>query len=465
MVTTMIEKTPLESWVATKIGIGGDALTRERISGYQLGQLRDTIRRAYHSCPFYRKRMKGIADGRLASLEDFRRFPFTTAADIQEQGLQFLCVSQNDIGRVVTLDTSGTTGRPKRLYFTAADQELTIDFFRQGMATLVGPGDRVLILLPAERKGSVGDLLATALTRLGAQPIRHGVVRNLSETVEVIIREGVDSLVGIPVQALALARHVDQVAGKGMRLKSVLLSTDYVPRVVIRELVRLWGCDVFEHYGTTEMGLGGGVDCAAHAGYHLREADLYFEVIDPITGDVLPEGQEGEVTVTTLTRQGMPLIRYRTGDISRFIPEPCPCGTVLRRLERITGRNNGHIVLPGGGHPVFLADLDEALLSVDKVIDFTATVDRLQGATRLAIVATILGRADASLDQALQEALDTVPAIERSRRDNGLTVSVKVVTNEGSAAPKAAKRMITELGNGEGTQDDLPYPARQNAVA
>ncbi|HTP06448.1 MAG TPA: phenylacetate--CoA ligase family protein, partial [Nitrospirota bacterium] len=151
----MIRKTPLEAWIASKIGMSEDTLTREQISGYQLRQLRETIERTYHNSPFYRKRMKGIADVPLTSLDDIRRFPFTIAEDIRQQGLQFLCVSQNDINRVVTLDSSGTTGSPKRLYFTPTDQELTVDFFHQGMSTLVDPGDRVLILLPGERIGSV----------------------------------------------------------------------------------------------------------------------------------------------------------------------------------------------------------------------------------------------------------------------------------------------------------------------
>ncbi len=464
----MIRKTPLDSWIASKIGIGGDALTREQISGYQLRQLRETIQRAYHGSPFYRKQLEGIVDVPLAGLDDLRHFPFTTAEDIREQGLQFLCVSQNEISRVVTLDSSGTTGRSKRISFTSADQELTIDFFRQGISTLVGAGDRVLILLPGERTGSVGDLLATALRRLDARPIMHGIVRNLSETVEIMVQENVDSLVGIPVQVLALARHTGQVARKRLRLKNALLSTDYVPRAVVREVNRLWGCEVFEHYGMTEMGLGGGVDCAAHAGYHLREADLYFEIIDPITGGVLPEGEEGEVVVTTLTRQGMPLIRYRTGDLSCFVPGPCPCGTVLNRMERVAGRKNSRVVLRGD-QSFTLADLDETLFSVEKVIDFTAAVDKIQGATRLVIAVTAMGRADASLSRALNEALDAVPAIGRSRRDNVLMASIKVATNEDSIAPGAAKRTIRELGKElgdvQGNQDDLSYTARQNSAA
>ena len=123
-----------------------------------------------------------------------------------------------------------------------------------------------------------------------------------------------------------------------LRLKSVLLSADCAARSLVRTIEASWRCRVFDHYGMTEMGLGGGIDCRARAGYHLRENDLYFEVVDPATGRPVPEGESGEVVFTTLNRLGMPLIRYRTGDISRFLPEPCSCGSGLRRLDYIGGR-------------------------------------------------------------------------------------------------------------------------------
>ena len=100
-----------------------------------------------------------------------------------------------------------------------------------------------------------------------------------------------------------------------------------------------WGCKVFEHYGMTEMGLGGAVSCGFLEGCHIRESDLYLEIIDPKPGQVLPEGKEGEVVFTTLTRKGMPFIRYRTGDWSSFIPEPCQCGSILKRISRVGDRN------------------------------------------------------------------------------------------------------------------------------
>jgi phenylacetate-coenzyme A ligase PaaK-like adenylate-forming protein len=107
------------------------------------------------------------------------------------------------------------------------------------------------------------------------------------------------------------------------------------------------------------------------SGYHLREADLLFEIIDPVSGLPIPDGEWGEVVFTTLTRRGMPLIRYRTGDRSRFLTDPCPCGTVLRRLDRVSGRLAEAVPLPGGG-TLSVTELDELILSDPSVLMFHA---------------------------------------------------------------------------------------------
>lgn len=157
----------------------------------------------------------------------------------------------------------------------------------------------------------------------------------------------------------------------------MLLSTDHVPDAIKRAIETMFGRSVYNHYSMTEMGLGGGVECEAQRGYHLREADMYFEIIDPDTGKVKPDGEYGEVVFTTLTRRGMPLIRYRTGDVSRFMTEACPCGTRLKTLERITQRLSGRVLV--GAHYLTMPDLDEALFAIDGVLNFTATMTNDNG--------------------------------------------------------------------------------------
>lgn len=430
-----IPLTPLDRWVAAKIGAAGGPASAGALAAYQLARLRDTLRLARDKSPFYRRRLADAPED-LASLRDLTALPFTTAADIRDAGLQFLCVSQDQIQRVVTLDSSGTTGNPKRLYFTRDDQELTVDFFAVGMATFTRPGDRVLILLPCQRPGSVGDLLAIALERLGARPIRHGLVHDVGETLAVMRRERADGLVGVPVQVLALAAY-----GAGPALKSALLTMDHVPDAILRRVEAAWGCTVYNHYGMTEMGLGGGVECAARRGYHLREADLLFEVVDPRTGAPVAEGETGEIVFTTLTRRGMPLIRYRTGDIGRFLPGPCPCGTTLKTLARVTHRADGEIRI--GDSTFTLADLDEALFALPDVLNFTATVERDERDTLRIGLAALDGHAE-TLISAAQAALGTIPAIEWSRARGELDVAV-TVQRTGYSLAGPHKRTIQDL--------------------
>lgn len=119
----------------------------------------------------------------------------------------------------------------------------------------------------------------------------------------------------------------------------------------------------------TEMGLGGGVFCKALKGYHLREADMLFEIVDTKSGQPVEDGQYGEVVFTTLTRKAMPLIRCRTGDISRFINEACPCGTVLKRMDKIQYRMASSVLL-SDGYVLTMSELEEILFDIDGLIDF-----------------------------------------------------------------------------------------------
>jgi len=317
------------------------------------------------------------------SLEDIVKIPTMCAGDIVNNTAGLVCVGQDEISRIITLNTSGTTGKPKRIYFTEEDLEFTVEFFIHGMMTLVGRGDRVLIMLPGEKYGSVGYLLMEALRRMGVFAEIHGVLIDMDKCLEEIRKYKINCVVGIPVQVLDLSYETKK--NDIGCIEKVLLCADYVPDSVVSNIEENFGCTVYSHYGMTEMGFGGGVECSAFDGYHLRESDLYFEVIDPLNGMPLPEGQWGEVVFTTLNRKGMPLIRYRTGDISRLINRSCSCGSDLRRLDKILGRREDFLsVAPGIS--IGLPDLDEEIFKVRGVVNYSVRFFKLNGSWCLKIL-------------------------------------------------------------------------------
>jgi len=318
----------MDSWIARKIE--ADKLTRSALERYQLDSINRTLALAAEKSAFYRERFGKV---RLDSLRSLGELPFTTPDDLRADPYRLLCVHPNEISRIVTLQTSGSTGVSKRVFFTDPDLELCTDFFHYGMRNLVDETDTVGILFPYKTPASVGDQLIKGLARMGArtEPL-FGLPDE--EIVRSIEAKGVTSLVGIPGPIAGLAKLYPQIT----TIKTVLLSADFVSDEVRKTIRDAWGAEVFEHYGMTEMGLGCAVSCENQIGYHVREADLYLEIIDPETGAVLPDGEWGEIVFTTLTRVGMPFIRYRTGDISRWKTEACPCGTILKLLDYIQDR-------------------------------------------------------------------------------------------------------------------------------
>ncbi len=304
---------------------------REDLEVYQLDCINRTLALAAEKSRFYRSRFGSV---KLNSLRELSELPFTSPEDLKADPYRMLCVHPNEISRIVTLKTSGSTGVSKRVFFTEEDLELCTDYFHHGMRNLVDETDTVGILFPYETPASVGDQLIKGLRRLGARTV--SLFGFSQDEISAAIESGrVTSLAGMPGQIAELADKYPQHS----TIKTVLLSADFVSDQVRETIRQTWNADVFEHYGMTEMGLGCAVTCEQQKGYHVREADLYLEIVDPATGVVLPDGQWGEIVFTTLTRVGMPFIRYRTGDISRWKTGTCSCGSRLKLLDYIRDRN------------------------------------------------------------------------------------------------------------------------------
>jgi phenylacetate-CoA ligase len=314
-----------DQWLALRSGLP-EGFSQEQLYDWQLSRLSQQAAYASEHSRFYRELYAGH------DLADPLSLPLISAADIAAAGTAMVCLPQTSIQRIVTMETSGSTGQPKRIYFSSADLELTVDFFAQGMTYMVGAGDKVLICMPGRNPDGLNDLLTRGLRRIGVEARYFGLVSDLAAAAAVIREYRPDCIVAIPRQMLALAEFAPD-----LRPAKILLSADNVPDELRKQVEQLWHTEVFAHWGMRETGLGGAVECNEHDGYHLRHADLLLEIIDPVSLVPLPDGERGELVISTLNREAMPLLRYRTGDISCLISAPCGCGSALKRLGPVQG--------------------------------------------------------------------------------------------------------------------------------
>ncbi len=351
---------------------------------------------------------------------------FTTPEDLIARPADFVQVSQEEVKRIVSLRSSGSTGPAKRLFFSAGDLERTIEFFRSGMAHIARPGDRVAACIGSLSPDGLGRLLEEGLRRLGTEPLLLGAVQNYGETVSALRGFRPHTIVGLPVQIRRLCLTAPE-----LRPRTVLLSGDYLAESLRSTLERIWGCAVFDHYGMTESGLGFAVQCPALEGRHIRGDELEVEIVEPGTDRVLPVGQWGEIVFTTLRREAMPLRRYRTGDYGRLLPGVCPCGYTGPRLDRVLGR------LAERAKPISIYTLDERLMGWDELYDYAAS---LEG-----------GRLTLTADLAPGGSLR-----ELARRLEGLWPRDKLVLLEGTVSPSAAKRAVAVKSETGGSQPCSP---------
>jgi phenylacetate-coenzyme A ligase PaaK-like adenylate-forming protein len=396
-----LQRSPVEQY--TELETGLRSLTPEALVEWQLERLRLSLRYAAERSPYYGRTLGNIDIDAIRSVQDLARLPFTGDAQLRESPFALLCVSQQEVARIVTLKTSGTDGPPKRVFFSRDDMESTVAFFQYGMSAMVRAGQRVAVFMEGSRSDTVGDLLRRALERIGVDTLIHGFIGDMGAAAETAGRS--DCFVGMPVQMLQLCKEEP-----GLRPSAVLLSADYVPASIVATLESVWKCPVLNHYGMTETGFGLGVQCLAHKGCHLRDSDFLIEIVDPETGAQLPRGQFGEVVISSLKLRAMPLIRYRTGDVSRILAPPCECGGVLPVLDRTLGRAKNM-----GPGRISIHSIDELLFGEPAVWDYSAVVrDGLLGLT----VYALQDLDETALEERLRNALsrDLTLRVEKKKK-------------------------------------------------
>lgn len=347
-----------------------DAVDDALFDEYRLWQLKKTVRRVRTKSPFYRRLFEkaGVTEDDLHSLADIAKLPFTFPADLAGTSYSLLCTSQGEVEKPVTFYSSGSTGVKKRIFFSMADIQKILDFLPRGMNTVIGRDEaRVLVFLQNSQGRGIGSILAQSLNAFGMQ----GWTADLQDSTDDILRATVEHRINVwfgdAITIYRATRVLEKQADlRSLGMQCIFITMSNIPQSMIDYLHSAWGCRVSTHYGLTESGWGLAVDCDVCPGYHYDELDHIVEVVDPETGGPVPEGREGEVVLTNISRDCMPLIRYRTGDIATLTRSVC--GSHLMTLGHIRRRKEG--ATEYNGHYIYPALFDEVLFSTDGLLDY-----------------------------------------------------------------------------------------------
>ncbi len=424
-----------------------ECVTRDDIDRYQLFKLRQTVAYVTEKSAFYRELLgrKSITGEDIHTLSDLSLLPFTEPADIAEHPYNFTCVPLGEIERATTFISSGTIGPQKRVFFTEKDLEIMTDFMGVGMRTVAKQGDTVMIMLPGARVNGQSDLLAKGVRKMGGRPIKAEVTLTSEKLLQIIDRSRPTTLfTAVPLmwRITQETRGHGDLSSKGVQ--KIFITAAYPPQSMIEQIRDIWNCDVHVHYGLTEMGLGVAVDCQAHTGYHYDEADLLVEVVDPVTGEVLGNDQEGELVFTTLNRSAMPLLRYRTHDLSSLSGETCPCGAAtLKKIGKVTRRRESIVRLSGGAE-IYPSLFDELLFTIPEIIDYQLSLGKKDGKDALSFTIEVIERGE-RVQQRILRLLAEYPVIRENVTQGGMAPPDVELVNRGALLSMSrAKKMILD---------------------
>lgn len=324
--------------------------TQDELNAFQLKGLQWTVQHAYNGSAAYRKKFDdaGVKPEDIKSLDDLKRLPFTTGKDLQE-GYPFplLCVPMKDVVRMHA--SSGTTGKRKVLCYTRKDIDIWTNFFARCYELAEMTEEDRIQITTGYGVWTAGASFQAAAEAYGAMAVPIGP-GNIDMQCQFLEDFQTTVMASTASMALLISEEIEK---RGLRdkiaLKKFIFGSERATDAMRNQIKALSGVeDVFDISGMTELyGPGAGQDCRYHTGIHYW-ADIYIlELLDPVTLEPVSDGESGEMVVTTLQKEGVPLIRYRTRDLTRLIPGQCPCGSIFPRHDRFLGRSDDMIVFRG----------------------------------------------------------------------------------------------------------------------
>lgn len=363
-----------------------ECMPEAELQELQLERLQATVKRAFFDVPFYRRAFQeiGLEPGDIKGLDDLQRLPFTTKQDLRDNyPYGMFAVPMSEIVRIHS--SSGTTGKPTVVGYTRHDIDVWSELMAR--ALVCGGATRHDIIQNAYGYGLfTGGLgIHYGSERLGASviPISGG---NTKRQVMIMKDYGSTVLTCTPSYALHIAEVMAEMGIKPeeTKLRCGIFGAEPWSESMRQEIEKRLGISAVDIYGLSEViGPGVGIECQEKNGLHIFADHFLIEVIDPVTGRQLPPGQRGELVITSLTKEALPVIRYRTRDITSLIPGPCPCGRTHPRVARFTGRTDDMLIIRGVN--VFPSQVESVLLEMGGtephyllVVDRQGSLDTLE---------------------------------------------------------------------------------------
>lgn len=352
-------------------------------------KLKKSIRYAYDTSPFYHKLFKKyhVKPSDIKSFKDMNKIPFTNPEDLQDDPKSFFSVPENKFVKVFT--TAGTTGKPKKVYFTKKDLNCLVSSAETGMQLMYNITHRDVIRISFDEGYGMevwGNryCLDRAFGRIGAMTISMGKLA-VEDELKILREYKPTILTDTSSRINYLTNEMKKIYNlETLGINKILIGAEPTPNAMRKNIENTWNADAFIGYGLTEIGLLSGGECEKKQGMHLSEIDFLTEVVDPKTGEQVEDGEIGELIFTTYDREGMPLIRYRSHDLGKIIPEMCSCGLPLKRIE-IKGRTDDMIPV-GSGDNLYSRNFDDVLFGISEVADYQVIFDRKNGKDHLTVI-------------------------------------------------------------------------------
>jgi len=361
-------------------------MDRYELRSYQLAKLKETVERVYHNVPSYRQKMqeKGVIPEDINSLDDLKRLPFTTKQDLRDNyPYNMFAAPLEEIIRIHA--SSGTTGKPTVVGYTRRDIANWAELMARCITMAGGRRDSVVQIAYGYGLFTGGLGFHYGAEKIGAVvvPTSGG---NTRRQVMLMRDLGTEILACTPSYALCIIETLEEmdIKPEELKLKAGIFGAEPWSEKMRGELEEKLKIKALDIYGLSEViGPGVACECMEQQGLHIFEDFFIPEIIDPVTEEPLPEGEKGELVITTIDKEGLPVIRYRTRDITSISYEPCPCGRTHARIHKLLGRTDDMLIIRGVN--VFPSQIESALMAVGEaephyliIVDRVNNLDTLE---------------------------------------------------------------------------------------